>query len=37
MRIGEAVNAIWRQAEQELGANSDYTEIMRLMERLAGL
>jgi 3-hydroxyisobutyrate dehydrogenase-like beta-hydroxyacid dehydrogenase len=35
MLVGEAVRAIWQAAEQELGAESDYTEIFRYLERLS--
>jgi 3-hydroxyisobutyrate dehydrogenase-like beta-hydroxyacid dehydrogenase len=34
MAIGEAVCAIWQATERELGAESDYTEIFRYLERL---
>ena len=33
MAVGEAVRAIWQAAEHELGAESDYTEIYRYLER----
>lgn len=34
MPVGEAVRAIWQSAERELGAETDYTEIFRYLERL---
>lgn len=33
MAVGEAVRAIWQAAERELGAESDYTEIFRYLEK----
>jgi 3-hydroxyisobutyrate dehydrogenase-like beta-hydroxyacid dehydrogenase len=35
MPVGEAVRAIWQICERELGPDSDYTEIFRLLERAA--
>jgi 3-hydroxyisobutyrate dehydrogenase-like beta-hydroxyacid dehydrogenase len=37
MVVGEAVKAIWQLAKDELGPDSDYTEIIRCLERRAGL
>ena len=33
MVVGEAVRALWQSAERALGAESDYTEIFRYLER----
>ena len=35
--LGRAVTAAWRLAEAELGAESDYTEIVRCLESRAGV
>jgi 3-hydroxyisobutyrate dehydrogenase-like beta-hydroxyacid dehydrogenase len=37
MFIAPAVKAIWAQAKDELGPESDYTEIVRFLERRAGV
>jgi 3-hydroxyisobutyrate dehydrogenase-like beta-hydroxyacid dehydrogenase len=37
MQIGEAVLSVWQAAERELGALSDYTEIVRCLENRAGV
>jgi 2-hydroxy-3-oxopropionate reductase len=37
MLVGEAVRAVWQAAETELGAQSDYTEIVRCLEKRAGV
>jgi 3-hydroxyisobutyrate dehydrogenase-like beta-hydroxyacid dehydrogenase len=37
MRVGGAVRDLWRLAEAELGADSDYTEIVRCLERRTGV
>jgi 3-hydroxyisobutyrate dehydrogenase-like beta-hydroxyacid dehydrogenase len=37
MFIGPAVKAIWSLAKNELGPESDYTEIVRCLERRAGV
>ena len=37
MLVGEAVRAMWQAAETELGAQSDYTEIVRYLEKRAGV
>lgn len=37
MLVGEAVKAIWQAAERELGAGSDYTEVVRCLEKRAGV
>jgi 3-hydroxyisobutyrate dehydrogenase-like beta-hydroxyacid dehydrogenase len=37
MPVGEAVRAMWQAAERELGSQSDYTEIVRCLERKAGI
>jgi len=37
MFVGEAVKAIWQLAKNELGPESDYTEIIRCLERRAGV
>lgn len=37
MFVGEAVKAIWQLAKDELGPDSDYTEIIRCLERRAGV
>jgi 3-hydroxyisobutyrate dehydrogenase-like beta-hydroxyacid dehydrogenase len=37
MFIGPAVKAIWQLAKNELGADSDYTEIIRCLEQRAGV
>ena len=37
MMIGEAVKSVWQLAKKELGADSDYTEIIRCLEQRAGV
>jgi 3-hydroxyisobutyrate dehydrogenase-like beta-hydroxyacid dehydrogenase len=37
MFVGHAVKAIWQLAKDELGPESDYTEIIRCLERRAGV
>ena len=37
MFIGPAVKAIWQLAKDELGAETDYTEIIRCLEQRAGV
>jgi 3-hydroxyisobutyrate dehydrogenase-like beta-hydroxyacid dehydrogenase len=37
MFVGHAVKAIWQLAKNELGPESDYTEIIRCLERRAGV
>jgi 3-hydroxyisobutyrate dehydrogenase-like beta-hydroxyacid dehydrogenase len=37
MFIGPAVKAVWQLAKDELGPESDYTEIIRCLERRAGV
>jgi 3-hydroxyisobutyrate dehydrogenase-like beta-hydroxyacid dehydrogenase len=37
MFIGPAVRSIWQLAKEELGPESDYTEIIRCLERRAGV
>jgi 3-hydroxyisobutyrate dehydrogenase-like beta-hydroxyacid dehydrogenase len=37
MLVGEAVRAMWQAAETELGAQSDYTEIVRYLEKRVGV
>ena len=37
MQVGSAVRAIWQSAERELGAQSDYTEIVRYLENKVGV
>jgi 3-hydroxyisobutyrate dehydrogenase-like beta-hydroxyacid dehydrogenase len=37
MLVGDAVRAIWQAAERELGASSDYTEVVRCLEKQAGI
>ena len=37
MFVGEAVRSIWQLAKNELGPESDYTEIIRCLERRAGV
>ncbi len=37
MTVGEAVDAIWRRANEELGPASDFTAIMRVIEKPAGI
>lgn len=37
MFVGHAVKAIWQIAKDELGPESDYTEIIRCLERRAGV
>ena len=37
MFIGPAVKAMWQLAKSELGPDSDYTEIIRCLERRAGV
>jgi 3-hydroxyisobutyrate dehydrogenase-like beta-hydroxyacid dehydrogenase len=37
MLVGEAVRAMWQAAETELGAQSDYTEIVRCLEKRVGV
>ena len=37
MFIGPAVKAIWQLAKDELGSDSDYTEIIRCLEQRAGV
>ncbi len=37
MFVGQAVKAIWQLAKDELGPESDYTEIIRCLERRAGV
>ncbi len=37
MFVGEAVKSIWQLAKNELGPESDYTEIIRCLERRAGV
>jgi 3-hydroxyisobutyrate dehydrogenase-like beta-hydroxyacid dehydrogenase len=37
MHVGEAVREIWQTAERELGAASDYTEIVRVLEARTGV
>ena len=35
--LGSAVKAMWQLAEDELGPGSDYTEVIRCLERRAGV
>ena len=35
--VGDAVKAIWQRATSELGPDSDYTEIVKCLERRAGV
>lgn len=37
MFVGHAVKAIWQLAKSELGPEADYTEIIRCLERRAGV
>jgi 3-hydroxyisobutyrate dehydrogenase-like beta-hydroxyacid dehydrogenase len=37
MTVGDAVRTIWQNAERELGAQSDYTEIVRVLEAQTGV
>ena len=37
MFVGQAVKSIWQLARDELGPESDYTEIIRCLERRAGV
>jgi 3-hydroxyisobutyrate dehydrogenase-like beta-hydroxyacid dehydrogenase len=37
MPVGAAVRDIWKLAEKQLGAESDYTEIIRCLEERAGV
>ena len=37
MFVGAAVRSIWQLAKDELGPDSDYTEIIRCLERRAGV
>jgi 3-hydroxyisobutyrate dehydrogenase-like beta-hydroxyacid dehydrogenase len=37
MEVGRAVGALWQHASRELGPQSDYTEIVRCIEKLAGV
>jgi 3-hydroxyisobutyrate dehydrogenase-like beta-hydroxyacid dehydrogenase len=37
MFVGHAVKSIWQLAKDELGPESDYTEIIRCLERRAGV
>jgi 3-hydroxyisobutyrate dehydrogenase-like beta-hydroxyacid dehydrogenase len=37
MSVGAAVRDIWKLAEKQLGAESDYTEIIRCLEERAGV
>ncbi len=37
MPVGRAVNDVWRLAAGELGSDSDYTEIVRCLEKRAGV
>jgi len=37
MFVGQAVKAVWQLAKDELGPDSDYTEIIRCLERRAGV
>lgn len=37
MAVGEAVRRVWQSAERELGGQSDYTEIVRCLEKQVGV
>jgi 3-hydroxyisobutyrate dehydrogenase-like beta-hydroxyacid dehydrogenase len=37
MFVGQAVKTVWQLAKDELGPDSDYTEIIRCLERRAGV
>jgi 3-hydroxyisobutyrate dehydrogenase-like beta-hydroxyacid dehydrogenase len=37
MAVGEAVNRLWRQANEENGPASDFTHVIRLIEKAAGV
>lgn len=37
MLVGDAVHGVWRSTEKELGADSDYTEIVRCLEKVVGV
>ena len=37
MLVGDAVRNVWRRTEEELGADSDYTEIVRCLEKEVGV
>lgn len=37
MAVGEAVNRLWRQANEENGPASDFTRVIQLIEKAAGV
>jgi len=37
MVVGEAVNRLWRQANEENGPTSDFTHVIRCIEKQAGV
>ena len=37
MSVGSAVCEIWRRAFEEIGADKDFTTIVQLVERAAGV
>ncbi|MSP95484.1 MAG: NAD(P)-dependent oxidoreductase [Alphaproteobacteria bacterium] len=37
MVVGDAVRKVWRRAQEELGSDSDYTEIVRCLEKEIGV
>jgi hypothetical protein len=37
MRVGSALRELWGRAEDELGPERDLTEIVRMLERAAGV
>ena len=37
MKIASAVRELWRAGNDELGADKDFTEVIRVLERRAGV
>jgi len=37
MAIASAVRELWRQANEEIGADKDFTAIVQMIERRAGV
>jgi hypothetical protein len=37
MWIGNAVRQVWQLANNELGPDSDFTEVIKVLERWAGV
>jgi 3-hydroxyisobutyrate dehydrogenase-like beta-hydroxyacid dehydrogenase len=37
MSVASAVRELWREANEEIGADKDFTELIRVLERRAGV